>query len=53
LLANDLHYKPTDNKIRGSILWNIDVPDDIARELSSRNGGDMVMNVFLYNISLS
>ncbi|TKW06939.1 hypothetical protein SEVIR_7G274000v4 [Setaria viridis] len=41
LSENGLRYKPTDNKISGSILWKMDVPDDIAQELSSRDACDM------------
>jgi len=46
LTENGLSYEPTKNKISGSILWKLDVPDDIAQAFSDlKDSCDMVLHV--------
>ncbi|KAL5674868.1 hypothetical protein ACJX0J_010999, partial [Zea mays] len=45
LTENGLSYEPTKNRISGSILWKLDVPDDIAQAFSDLNNScDMNQN---------
>ncbi|XP_066346104.1 crossover junction endonuclease EME1-like [Miscanthus floridulus] len=45
LTENGLSYEPTKNKISGSILWKLDVPDDIAQAFSDlKDSCDMNQN---------
>ncbi|OQU82441.1 hypothetical protein SORBI_3006G240300 [Sorghum bicolor] len=45
LTENGLSYEPTKNKISGSILWKLDVPDDIAEAFSDlKDSCDMNQN---------